>query len=59
VTEHVTSAAEAALLSFALYAALKRRSSTVLHGSVPMESSKIKVKVKRKIKVKGSGQSLP
>jgi hypothetical protein len=48
------SAAEAAFLSLALYAALKGRSSTVLHGSV-RAASKINVK----IKVKGSGLGRP
>jgi hypothetical protein len=48
------SAAEAAFLSFALYAALKRRSSTVLHRSV-LAASKVKIK----INVNGIGQSLP
>ncbi len=48
------SAAEAAFLSFALNAALKRRSSTVPHRSV-LAASKINVKVN----VKGIGQECP
>jgi hypothetical protein len=46
-------AAEAGFLICALNAALKRRSSTGLQGSVRAPA---KIKIKIKIKVKGSGQ---
>jgi hypothetical protein len=53
-----TAAAQAALLICPLDAALKRRSSTVLLGSVAAPA-KIKVKIKITIKIKGVGQEYP